>query len=210
MQVNKVDNNTNFKMALKINSNLRPKIIQKGNDFCLALNEYGKKISDVKLYNVVFDENLNMPKILHCKQNLTRDYFKELKAEEENLGKYYHIPSGMAGEYVGGFFPDEPRVFLKLYGKKAKAKYAAFKKLDTYHQAAEYSRMLEELDIKRIIAKEKEKSEKLIKDAQENTRQKVFERTVDSLIERYKYEHPVQSIETTKNTKKSWWQKIFE
>lgn len=207
MRINKIDN-TNFGMALKINPKLTSEIEKKGHKFLSELDTYGEKISDVKLYNVVFDNNLQKPKIFHH-DNAERDFFQELKNEEVNLGKWYEVPAGFHGERRGGFFPDEPRTFMKLYGEKAKEKYADFKKLNIKDQAAEYSRMLETLEIRRMIAKEKEKSEKLIKEIEESDARKKISKAAEDLVEKYKYEEPVADTTVNNESNKSWWRRIF-
>lgn len=208
MRIDKIDNRTNFKMALKISPKLHPDIVKKGNPFKDFLDNYGSSISDVKLYNVVFDNNIEMPRIFHHDSKITRDFFIELKGEEKNLGKWYDIPSGMPGESNGGFFPDEPRIFQRLYGKEAKKKYAEFKKMNIYEQAAEYSRMLEEYDVKRMVAQEREKSAKAFREAEEKEKLEKLNHAVDDIIEKYKYEEPKPDTNASKE-KKNWWQKIF-
>ena len=209
MKVNSIDN-TRFG-ALKINPKLRSDIARRGSDFLVALNNYGKEIDDIKLYNVVLDDSIHNPKIFGSDKNATRDFFSELKSEEKKLGKCYEIPDGFDGDTRGGFFPDEPRVFRKLYGENAKSKYAEFKKLDIYEQAAHYSRMLEECDIKRMTAEAVEKSKKLVEEIQKKEQEKKLYQEVDDIIARYGYEEPLTSAETTQKqtAKKSWWQRIF-
>ena len=206
MRINTIDN-TNFGMSFKINPKLSKDIAKQGENFVSDLNKYGESISDVKFYHVVLDENLHTPKILSDRQNITKDFFKELKNEENNLGKWYEVPAGPDGDTASGFNPDEPKVFRELFGNKAKEKYSEFKKLNLYEQAAEYSRMLEENYIQKIIAKQKAKSEKLAEEIQRNEQQKKLNQAVDNLVERYKYEKPIE--QTSVNPKKSWWQKIF-
>ena len=211
MQINPVDSSTNFKMALKINPKLQSSIAKRGSDFLLALDSYGKKMSDIGLYNVVLDESINVPKIFRFNENAARDFFAELKNEEKFLGRYYEIPAGSYGDTRSGFFPDEPRVFQKLYGKKAKAKYAEFKKLDIYEQAEKYCRMLEELDVKQMVAQKREESIKKVNEILKKEKQEKLDRTAEDLIERYRYEKPVEPVKTvqTKPDKKSWWKRIF-
>ena len=211
MHINKIDNNPNFKMALKINPELKPEIVKEGADFLTKIDNYGKQISDIKFYDVVLDESIHTPKIYSCDKTKTKDFFAELKNEENNLGKWYEVPAGPEGDSAGGFMPNEPRVFINLYGKEAKEKYKNFKKLDSFAQAAEYSRMLEELDVKKMIAEKKEKSQKLINDLLKKEEQEKLSRVADDIIERYRYETPVKPAGTMqdKSTKKSWWQKFF-
>ena len=211
MQVNSVDSSTNFKMALKINPKLQSSISKRGSDFLLALDNYGKKMSDVRLYDVVFDESINTPKIFRFNENTARDFFAELKNEEKNLGRYYEIPAGFYGDTRSGFYPDEPKVFLKLYGKQAKAKYNEFKKFNIYEQAENYCRMLEELDVKQMRAQKKEESLNRVNEILKKEKQKKLNRTAEDLIEKYRYEKPAEFVNTvqTKPDKKSWWKRIF-
>lgn len=210
MRTNKIDGNSNFK-ALKINPKLRPQIINQGKEFLKVLDKCGMKISDVKLYDVVFDESIHKPKIFSHDKYITTDYFDLLRSEENCLGKWYQIPAGLAGDTAGGFYPDEPRVFRKLYGEAAKKKYADFKKLYIYDQACEYSRMLEELDIKHMVAKAKEESSNRIKEIQKNEALCKLNQQVDEILEKYKYEAPTEPESKPKKeiSKKSWWKKIF-
>lgn len=204
MQVQRVNDSTNF-CALKINPKLRAEIAKRGGDYLISLDNYGNKIADVKLYHVVYDNSIHVPKIFHDSRNVTRDYFAELKNEERYLGKYYEVPAGVDGDTRGGFYPDVPRVFTKLFGKNAKSKYAEFKKEEIFDQAAEYSRLLEELEIKSMVAEAKAEAEQRFKEALEKESKIKLERTLDNLLDKYKYEEPIQP-EPQKN---SWWKRIF-
>ena len=156
MQIKAV-NNTNFQMAMKINPKLEPEIAKKGQKFVTELEKYGESISDIKKYNVIFDNSF-IPQVRKAGNANGIDYFERLKREEALLGKFYERECGMAGETVGGFYPNEPQLFIIMYGKDAKAKYQEFKKLDVMAQAAEYSRMLEICDIAAILRNRKRKT----------------------------------------------------
>ena len=83
MQIHSVDN-TNFQ-ALKINPKLRAELVKSTGGYIKSFDNYGKEMAGVTLYNVVFDENIHTPKILHSGKNAIRDYFAELKKEETYL-----------------------------------------------------------------------------------------------------------------------------
>ena len=211
MRINKVDDNINFRMALKVNPKLRPEIEKRGADFLDFLDSYGEKISDIKHYNVVFDDSLSSPKILNSDKSITRDYFAELRNEEKNLGKYYVIPSSFNRISRGYFFPSEPRVFRKLYENDAKAKYAEFKKLDLYEQVSRYSRILDNLYVKRITPSDRETINKSIIDLVENKSDKNLSPTIDEVLEKYKYDTFAKAANSSADLapKKSFWEKIF-
>ena len=203
MQIHSVDN-TNFK-ALKISPKLRAELVKSTDRYLKSLDNYGETMADVKLYNVLFEENMNTPKIFHATKNTTRDYFAELKNEENYLGKYYERPAGDDGDTVGGFYPDTPMVFRKLFGENAKEKYGKFKRQDALTQAAEYSRMLEEAEIKEINKRAKEEAQQSFAETLKKENQRIVNKLADELIEKFGYEPPKDIIEN----KKSWWQKLF-
>ena len=118
MQIRSIDN-TNFQ-ALKISPKLRAELAKSTDRYLKSLDNYGETMADVKLYNVVFEENMNTPKIFHATKNTTRDYFAELKNEENYLGKYYERPAGDDGDTVGGFYPDTPMVLENYLVKMQK------------------------------------------------------------------------------------------
>ena len=207
MQVHSVDTKTNFK-ALKISPKLRAEIIKRGGDYITSMDSYGKEIADVKLYNVVFDTSLHTPKIFRDGKNVSKDYFAWLKREERYLGKHYEVPAGVDGDTRSGFYPDEPTVFTKLFGDKSKSKYAEFKKKNILEQAAEYSRLLEELEVKNLVAQEKVKAEQRFKEAEEKDIKIKLEKTLDNLLEKYKYEEPDQNV-TSESAIKRLWKRIF-
>ena len=209
MQVNSI-NNTNFK-AMKVNPVLRSEIIKKGKDFVTELNNYGKQVADVKMYDVVFVDNIDCPKIFSMDMKVSRDFFYELKQEEKFLGKCYEVPAGPVGDTRGGFYPDEPRAFQKYYGKDASAQYAEFKKLNIYEQAIRYSRILEELDIKKMVTDAKAKSEKRVNDFIQQAQEQQLNEELDNFIGKYgaEYKEPVADEIQKKSVKKHWWQKLF-
>lgn len=204
----KVDtiNNTNFK-AMKINPILRSKIAEKGEGFVAELSNYGKQIADVKMYDVVFVNNIDYPKIFRTDKKAIKDFFYELKQEEKILGKRYEVPAGPEGDTRSGFYPDEPRIFQKRYGKDAKAQYAEFKNLNIYEQAIRYSKILEELDVKNMVAEAKTKSEKRINEFLQQAKEQQLNKALDDLIEKYGKNDIDMSPQ--KSSKKHWWQKIF-
>ena len=59
MKINKIqNNNTNFKMALKINPKLRADIEKRGLGYTKDLEKLGKDVKDVKLFNICYEDNL--------------------------------------------------------------------------------------------------------------------------------------------------------
>lgn len=186
MQVNKIDN-TNFGMALKIDKGLRTELKSRPKEFLKILDNLGEEISDLKIYHVCFEEGkgFNTPTIRRKKTGREIDYFSALKGEENNLGKYYEAPAGMVGETVGGFYPNEPRIFKQLYGDKAAKKYKKFKALDIYSQAAEYSRMLEKIRTKRLIQEAKNSSEKRINELIQQAKRLKHEKMIDEIFNKY-------------------------
>ena len=210
MKVNSANDNTNFR-AMKINPVLRTEIAKMGESFVAKLNDYGNKIADVQMYDVVLLNDIKNPKIFSADKSVTRDFFYELRQEEKCLGKWYEGSAGEEGSTSGGFYPKEPKVFQKLFGKDAKYKYAEFKQKNVYEQAMEYSRMLEELDIKMMVAKAKEKSEKRLNEYLQHAKEQELNKALDNLIEKYGAEYHEEAVDkSTEHIKKAhWWQKLF-
>lgn len=207
MQVNKI-NNTNFGMALKIDKGLKKELQNQPTEFLDMLGELGNKISDVKLYSVVLEENkgLSNPAVRSATKANSPDYFLSLKSEEQNLGKWYEVPAGSLGDTSGGFYPDEPYAFRKLYGKEAAQKYKEFKALNVYDQAAEYSRILENIEVKRLIEDAKTKSSKQFAEYVQKMKQQEHESAVDELLSRY--QNDVVVTETQNNDKKGFFSRL--
>lgn len=205
MQVNKIDN-TNFGMALKIDKGLKSELKTKPAEFLKTLDNLGEKVADVSMYHVVFEEGkgFTTPTIRCVKKGSVSDCFADLKAEERNLGKYYEFPSGMLGDTVSGFYPNEPYAFKKLYGKDAAKKYKEFKALDTYSQAAEYSRMLEQLELKRMTQEAKANSEKKFKETIQRMQQEQHERAIDELLNKYEND-TIPETKVQKTESKGFW-----
>ena len=210
MKINSVSDNTNFK-AMKINPVLRSEIAKMGEDFVTKLNDYGKKIADVQMYDVVLLNDIKNPKVFSANKRVTRDFFYELKQEEKCLGEWYEGSAGEEGCTSGGFYPNEPKVFQRLFGNDAKCKYAEFKQMNVYEQAMEYSRMLEELDIKMMVAKAKEKSEKRLSEYLQQAKEQQLNKALDDLIEKYGAEYHEGAVDKPLEhvIKKHWWQKLF-
>jgi len=204
MHINSVDN-TNFRMAMKINPKLESEIAKKGQNFVTELEKYGESLSGVKNYDVIFYDSFT-PQIKRADNTNNIDYFGKLKQEESILGKYYERNCGMVGETVGGFYPNEPSLFIRMYGKDAKKRYAEFKKLDIMAQAAEYSKMLEECDIEAVLKSKKDEAERLAKVVKEEQEQETLKKSVENLINRFRY-NPEENIKKTEE--KSPWKRIF-
>ena len=204
MRVNSVDQNTNFK-ALKISPKLKPQMAEKGQDFVNKLEEYGKQISDVIRYNVIFEDSLTTPKIRHADGNIMDDLFAMLKKEERFLGRHYEVPCGVGGETRGGFYPDEPQVFKYLYGKNAAERYKEFKQLNIYDQAAEYCRILEKKDAKKYFEATIQEMKDNTKKRKETIEKEVLTKSIDDLVDKYEYKQPDSDFPKKKN----WFRRIF-
>ena len=204
MRINSV-NNTNFQMAMKINPKLESEIAKKGPNFVTELEKYGESLSGIKNYDVIFYDSFT-PQIKRTDNINNIDYFGRLKQEESLLGKYYEMECGVVGETVGGFYPDEPSLFIRMYGKDAKEKYAEFKKLDVMAQAAEYSRMLEKCDIDAILKSKKDEAVRLAKAGKEEQEHESLKKSVENLINRYRY---IPEENTKKTEEKSSWRRIL-
>ena len=206
MQINKVDNTT-FGMALKIDKKLRSELNAKPADFLKKIDKLGRKIEDVKLYNVILEEGKGLDNpVVKAHGAGSTDQFALLKHEESLLGKYYEIPSGMPGDSVGGFYPDEPQAFRKVYGKDAEKKYKEFKALDIYDQAAEYSRILEIIDVRRLIDNEKKVAKQQFEEYTQKMMREQQESAVDELLSRY--ENDVKIAEKEEANKPSFWSRV--
>ena len=196
MRVNSVDN-TNFRMALKLNPKKMPdKLKEMPMECIIRLNQLGDKIKDIKLYDVVFEDSL-VPQVKSANTSITKDFFNEFQKEERLLGKAYEVPCGMAGETIGGFYPDEPKIFRDIYEKDASAQYKKFKKLSQIDQAGELSRLLEIRSIKQLLEQEKKKSEQGFNKIQEQAKGEQNRKAVNDLMDRYAAEEPV-------HPKKKW------
>ena len=203
MRINSIDNNTTFQMSLKINPELKPEIIKRGEKFVEQLEDCARKTSTIKKYNVVLDNSL-YPKVVNSNNVIKTDYFQTLKSEESNLGRYYEIPSGVQGDTVGGFYPDVPLIFRNVYGENAKEAYMSFKKLSILSQAAEYSRLLEKLDYEKVAKQELEDAKILAQLLKEKSEQDRLEQKVNTLIDKNRLE-----IEEPK-VKKGFFERVFD
>ena len=202
MHVKSVDN-TNFQMALKLNPKTMPeKLNEKPMEYIIALNILGDRIKDVKFFDVVFEDSF-IPQVKKAGTSEAKDYFKALKNEEKYLGKSYEVPSGFDGDFVGGFNPNEPKIFRSIYGKDAAKKYSEFKNLSMLEQAGELSRLLEKEYVNSIVKKARNESEIKLKAFEKRIGKENLNAAIDDLVR--KYELP----EAEKTRKTSWWKRIF-
>lgn len=202
MRVNSVDS-TNFQMALKLNPQKMPeKLKEKPMEYIIALNEFGDRIKDVKIFDVVLEDSF-IPQVKRIGGVDGKDYFKALKNEEKHLGKSYEVPAGFDGDTAGGFNPNEPAIFRSVYGKDAEKKYSEFKKLGMLEQAGELSRLLEKEYVNSIVKKARNESEIKLKAFEKQIEKENLDAAIDDLVS--KYELP----EAEKTNKKSWWKRIF-
>ena len=202
MRVNSVDN-TNFRMALKLNPKKMPdKLKGMPMECIIRLNQLGDKIKDIKLYDVVFEDSF-VPQVKSVNTSITKDFFKEFQKEEQLLGKAYEVPCGMCGETAGGFFPDEPKIFREIYKEDASKEYKEFKKLHQIDQAGELSRLLEKKDV--TINKAKQESDAKLKAYIEKQKKEIYNTAFDEKVSKYEF----VTQEAEKVNKKSWWKSIF-
>ena len=209
MRVNKIDNNTNFKMALKVDIAARPKLKSLPIEKVNKINEFGEKIKGITRYNVHLNKDMNY-EIRHSLPEDKIDYLAKLRKEEAILGKHYEYTNLCGGceETVGGWYPDQPQIFRTLYGEKAKQEYDKFKKLSFEDQLAQYSEMLEKVELDNI-AKQKEEAIEAAKKAKAvATAEEQKETALNNLLEKYGYEEPAVKIDKNED-KKGFFKKIF-
>ena len=202
MRVDAVDN-TNFRMALKLNPDKMPaKLREMSMENIIRLNQLGEKIKDIKLYDVVFEDSF-VPQVKSADASVKKDFFKEFKKEEEYLGKACEVPCGMSCETAGGFFPDEPKIFREIYKEDASKEYKEFKKLHQIDQAGELSRLLEKKDV--MINKAKQESDAKLKAYIEKQKKEIYNTAFDEKVSKYEF----VTQEAEKVNEKSWWKSIF-
>ena len=209
MLVNKVENNMNFKMALKVDVAARPKLKSLPIEKVNKINEFGEKIKGITRYNVHLNKDMNY-EIRHSLPEDKIDYLAKLRKEEAILGKHYEYTNLCGGceETVGGWYPDQPQIFRTLYGEKAKQEYDKFKKLSFEDQLAQYSEMLEKVELDNI-AKQKEEAIEAAKKAKAvATAEEQKETALNNLLEKYGYEEPAVKIDKNED-KKGFFKKIF-
>lgn len=206
MQINKI-NNTSFGMALKIDKGLKSELQTRPAEFINTLEKLGEKIADIKNYHVCFEEGrgFDNPTIRSTEYGRITDYLAGLRHEEKKLGQYYELPTGMAGESIGGFFPEEPHAFRKLYGNNAATEYKKFKTLNKYDQAAEFTRVLEQLEFNRISEEKAETAKKAAEEAAAIAKTTQQEAAVDNILSKYENDFaPIAQDEKTQ----TFWDKI--
>ena len=182
MQIKSIDN-TNFQMALKLNPEKMPaKLKEKPIEYILSLNEFGNKIKDIKLYDVVFEDSF-IPQVNSANPKMTEDFFAALKNEEQYLGKWYQRVG--SDEVSGGCYPKEPHIFRVIYGKDASKEYSKFKKMGDLEQAGELSRLLEQRDLKNLLAEKRKQSEQNFQNLVEKAKKEQLNKEIDSLMNRY-------------------------
>ena len=209
MRVNKIDNNTNFKMALKVDIAARPKLKTLPIEVVNKMDKFGEKIKDITRYNVHLNKDMNY-EIRHSLPEDKIDYLAKLRKEESILGKHYEYTGYCGGceETVGGWYPDQPQIFRTLYGEKAKEEYNKFKELNIEDQLAQYSKMLEKVELDNIAKQKEEAIEAAKKAKAAETAEEQKETALNNLIERYGYEENAVKINTSKD-KKGFFKKIF-
>ena len=221
MHVNKIDNGVNFQMALKINKKAMPELKKLPIERLEEYKKFAEEIKDLKLYNVHIGEDLKI-EVMSANPADKSPYFSWLKETESKLGKHYSYTSydGGGETTTGGWYPDQPRTFVEKYGDKAKEEYEKFKKLDTLHQAGEYSRILEERELKAIEAKRLEDEARLAEERAAKLAQEEKDAAVKSLLDEYGYEEVVEEVKEPiaaeakavkpKNLFKSFFERLFK
>lgn len=224
MQINKIDNNTSFKMALKINTKAMPKLQELPIEKLREIEAFGEKLKDIKLYDVHLNERLKYEiRSVNSKDNY--DYLAGLREAQSLCGRHYtRMEYDGGGETtIGGYYPDQPRSFITKYGKKAKEEYEKFKQLSLEDQITQYCKMLEEFELERIAKEEAEIAAKKAKEEAARLAQKEKDDALHNLMGKYGYEEPVveapqsavekQTIEKTNPIKrffKLFWQEIID
>ena len=192
MRVNSVENNSPRFKALKVSNSVKPLIEKESIEFVQNLKKLGERVKDFKHYDVVFKDDL-IPKIYAANANINKDYdyYRVLRNQEKVLGRHYEY--GDEYERYGGWHPDQPQLFIDIYGKKgAVEKYNEFKKLNGYDRVVEYCRMLNGEKEKMIAEELALKAEEEAKLAAEKAKQEAFENELNGLYEGYGYEEPVE------------------
>ena len=210
MRVNKVDNDTNFKMALRIDVKAQPKLQKASMETIQKFAKLGEKVSKIVFYNVFVNKDLKY-EIRTCAPSDKTDYLAKLRKEESFLGKYYEYSGVCGGCDVtsSGYYPDEPEAFRTLYGKKAREQYQRFKKLSTENQLAWYTRILEKNLINNLKIEEAKKAaeKEEFKAAEKAEKQK--EAAIDNLMKRY-WQSELGTGKTEKDeSKKSFFRRMF-
>ena len=212
MHINKINNDTNFKMALKINKKALPELEKLPIEKIKNIEEFGEKLKDLKLYNVHLNEKLCY-EIRSANPEDKTDYLASLRDTEKYLGKHYSVTEYDGGGETtrGGWYPDEPPSFTNAYGKKAPEEYKRFKELDLNNQIEQYCRMLEKFELDRI-AKE-EAAVKAKREAEEAAQIALAEKTstLTSMMEKFGYEEPVveEQLVEKAEPKKNFFKRLF-
>lgn len=215
MQINRVDNSTNFKMALKVNTKAMPKLRELPTEKLNQIAEFGEKLKDIKFYDVHLNEHLKYE--IRSKNPADKhDYLAGFREAQRNCGRHYTITEYDGGGETtrGGYYPDQPRSFILKYGEKAKEEYEKFKQLDPFDQVIQYCKILDDFEIDRITQEETKIAAEKAKQEAEMAAQRAKEEALNNLIDKYGYEEPVVEVaekETvTKNSRikeffKSFW-----
>ena len=192
MQINKIDNSTNFKMALKINQKAMPKLKELPIERLREIEEFGEKLKDFKLYDVHLNENLKY-EIRSANPEDEYDYLAGLREAQSLCGKHYTLRGydGGGETETGGWYPDQPQSFRTKYGKNAKEEYEKFKQLNLGDQIIQYCKMLEDFELERIAKEEAEIAAKKAEEEAARIAQKEKDDALNNLMHKYGYEEPV-------------------
>jgi hypothetical protein len=95
MKTNSIQNsNTSFGMALKINPKLKPQLLSAHSATIERLQKIGKEAENVKLYDVCYEKDIYIPSVRSVVNKDGKDYFAEMKRQEQLLGKPYTLTYG--------------------------------------------------------------------------------------------------------------------
>ena len=196
MQINKIDNSTNFKMALKINTKAMPVLKESTIERLNHIAEFGEKLKDIKLYDVHINENLKY-EIRSANPEDNYDYLAGLREAQSLCGKHYTLRGydGGGETETGGWYPDQPQSFRTKYGKNAKEEYEKFKQLNLEDQITQYCKMLEDFELERIAKEEAEIAAKKAEEEAARLAQKEKDDALNNLMNKYGYEEAKPAVE---------------
>ena len=214
MRINKIDNNVNFQMALKIDKAARGKLSELPVEQIEELGKFAETIKDLNLFNVHLNENLEYS----IRSNVPggkKNFLEEFRFEESRLGKHYSRTEYDGGGEVeiGGFYPDIPWEFRTRYGSKAGEEYGVFKKLGTRDQIGKLSRILEELELERIAKEDAAAAAKRAAEEAARVAREQKDAAINKLLDQYGYDVPkpaeVPPNEKITIKKRNFFQRLF-
>ena len=209
MRINKIDNNVNFQMALKIDKAARAELSGLPVEHIEEIGKFAETIKDLKLFNVHLNDKLEYS-IRNSVPGSKKNYLEEFRFEESRLGKHYSRTEYDGGGEVeiGGFYPDTPWEFRTRYGNNAKDEYAMFKKLNLREQIGKLSRILEELELDRIAKEDAAAAAKRAAEEAARVAREQKTAAIDKLLDQYGYDVP-KPAEIPPAEKRNFFQRLF-